>query len=45
MEWGGYDHCEECRIYGDDYLTNENGEPERYCVNCPFNTDQKEDMI
>ena len=45
MEWGGYDHCEECRIYGDDYLTNENGEAERCCTKCPFNTDQKEDMI
>lgn len=45
MEWGEYDHCEECRIYGDDYSTDEYGEAERYCTNCPFNTDQKEDII
>lgn len=21
-----YDHCDECRIYGDDYYVDENGE-------------------
>ena len=42
MEFDEYDHCEECRIYGDDYLTDGNA---RYCATCPLNPDQKEDEI
>ena len=42
MEFDEYDHCEECRIYGDDYLTDGYV---RYCATCPLNPDQKGDEI
>lgn len=45
MEWDEYDHCEECRIYGDDYLTDGYDYYERYCSICPLNPDRKEDDI
>lgn len=36
-----YDHCYECRGYGDDYFLNDDGELECYCSYClmsPFNS-------
>ena len=33
------DYCYECTGYGDDYFTNEEGELECYCPQCPFNDD------
>lgn len=31
-----YDHCYECRGYGDDYSMNEYGELVCNCDTCPF---------
>ena len=34
--WADFDPCEDCRIAGDDYCTNELGEYECLCWTCPF---------
>lgn len=34
-----YDYCDECRIYGDDYYVDENGEWIDACENCSMNTE------
>lgn len=34
--WDDYDPCEDCRIVGDDYYTNELGEYECKCWTCPW---------
>ena len=31
-----YDVCYECSGYGDDYYTDENGEMQCACFDCPF---------
>lgn len=31
-----FDPCEECRIYGDDYYYDEDGDLVSYCDDCPF---------
>ena len=31
--------CEECRIYGDDYSYDENGDLVSNCYDCPMNPD------
>ena len=37
-----YDHCYECRGYGDDYYMDENGDLICYCPECPFNPFKEE---
>ena len=32
-----YDYCDECRLYGDDYFFDEDGELESYCPKCTMN--------
>ena len=32
-----YDVCYECSADGDDYYTDENGELQCWCDQCPFN--------
>ena len=39
-EWDEYDPCEDCRINGDDYFENEDGELESYCEQCSMNPDR-----
>ena len=34
--WDEFDPCEDCRIAGDDYYTNELGEYECNCWTCPW---------
>ena len=34
-EWE-YDPCDDCTAYGDDYYTDENGEMQSSCYDCPF---------
>ena len=36
--WDDDDYCDECRIYGDDYSFDEDGEMVDNCVDCPFNS-------
>lgn len=31
-----FDPCEECRIYGDDYYYDKDGDLVSYCDDCPF---------
>lgn len=38
-----YDHCDECRIYGDDYYVDENGEWIDACENCSMNPNYFDD--
>ena len=33
------DYCEDCIAYGDDYFTNDDGDVECRCPQCPFNDD------
>lgn len=42
-EWDDYDRCYECGGYGDDYFTNDDGELECYCTQCPFNPGRTDD--
>lgn len=35
-----YDPCEDCRINGDDFFENEDGELESYCDQCAMNYDE-----
>ena len=34
-----YDYCEECRLYGDDYGYDRNGDLVSNCYDCPMNPD------
>lgn len=36
---GGNDICEECRIYGDDYSYDKDGDLVSNCYDCPMNPD------
>ena len=32
-----YDYCEECRLYGDDYSYDRDGDLVSNCYDCPMN--------
>ena len=34
-----YDYCEECRLYGDDYGYDRDGDLVSNCYDCPMNPD------
>ena len=34
-----YDYCEECRLYGDDYGYDRDGDLVSNCYGCPMNPD------
>lgn len=38
-----YDPCEECRLYGDDYSYDEDGELISNCYDCPMRGEEDED--
>lgn len=37
------DYCEECRIYGDDYYIDDDGEHVCRCLKCNMNPDRLDD--
>lgn len=38
-----YDHCYECRGYGDDYYINDDGELVSACDDCHYNESNRDD--
>ena len=36
------EYCNECKGYGDDYYTNEDGEQEQFCPLCPFRREESD---
>lgn len=40
-----YDYCEECRLYGDDYSYDKDGDLVSNCHDCPMNPDSDAWMV